>query len=250
MESSYIMSILLSLFRITFLGCFTVSATLYGLVVFPFLPRSKNKIYQLSQWFKFASRILGLRVESRFSPLAKEIEQAVYVGNHQNNTDLFCLCHVVEKGVVTVGKRSLVWIPFFGILYWISGNFLINRTNRRQALATIDQIVKKMGSTGLSIMMFPEGTRSRGRGLLPFKAGAFHAAVQAGVPIIPFVCTNTHQQVQFGRWDNGRVIVEVLDPIPTEGLTPAEVNSLMNDCRDQMLMKWEALNKELDREIG
>ncbi|TBR42875.1 1-acylglycerol-3-phosphate O-acyltransferase [Marinomonas agarivorans] len=218
----------------------------YGLLVFPFIFRSKNKIYQLAYFFNIVAPILGFRVESRIPTSAKAVKQAVYVGNHQNNADLFCLSHIVAKGVVTVGKRSLVWIPFFGILYWISGNFLINRTNRKQALATIDQIVVQMRKTELSIMMFPEGTRSRGRGLLPFKAGAFHAAIQAGVPIVPFVCSDTHDQVQLGRWNNGNVIVEVLDPISTEGLSSSDANKLMHECREKMLAKWEELNEELE----
>lgn len=240
------MGIFLFFLRATFLGFFTIFTTFYGLLVFPFIFRSKNKIYQLSLLFSLVAPILGFRVERRIAESAKTVKQAVYVGNHQNNADLFCLSHVVAKGVVTVGKRSLAWIPFFGILYWISGNFLINRSNRKQALATIEQIVVQMRKTELSIMMFPEGTRSRGRGLLPFKAGAFHAAVQAGVPIVPLVCSNTHEQVKLGRWNNGKVIVEVLEPIATEGLEAEDVATLMHECRAKMLAKWDALNKELE----
>jgi len=241
------MGIVLFLLRILFLGLFTVFSTLYGLVVFPFFLRSKNKNYQLSVLLRNAAPVLGLRVESRFSTASTQVKQAVYISNHQNNADLFCLTHAVTRGVVTVGKKSLIWVPFFGVLYWISGNFLINRSNREKALATIDQIVKKMQTTHLSILMFPEGTRSRGRGLLPFKAGAFHAAIKAGVPIIPIVCSNTHEQVKLGRWNNGEVIVEVLDPISTKGLTSEDAPELMQHCHQIMHSKFTELNATLKK---
>ncbi|MCW4628826.1 1-acylglycerol-3-phosphate O-acyltransferase [Marinomonas rhodophyticola] len=189
--------------------------------------------------------LFGLSVEGRVAESTKNIPQAVYVANHQNNFDLFTLAVVVPKGVVTVGKTSLRWIPFFGILYWASGNFLINRENRRQAIATIDQIVSSMTKTGLSIWMFPEGTRSRGRGWLPFKRGAFHAAVQAGVPIVPVVCSSTHGQVHLNRWHNGKVLVEMLPPIDTSGLQETDVVGLMKQCEQQM----QATQQRLDREL-
>ena len=65
----------------------------------------------------------------------------------------------------------------------------------------------------LSIWMFPEGTRSRGRGLLPFKTGAFHTAMQAGVPIVPVVASSYANQIDLNRWDNGEVLIEMLPPL-------------------------------------
>ncbi len=68
-------------------------------------------------------------------------------------------------------------MPLFGQLYWLTGNILIDRANRSKAKGTIDQVVNSIKESDVSVWMFPEGTRSRGRGLLPFKTGAFHAAM-------------------------------------------------------------------------
>ncbi len=76
-------------------------------------------------------------------------------------------------------------------------------------------MVTNLKESDVSVWMFPEGTRSRGRGLLPFKTGAFHAAIGAGLPIIPIVCSSTGG-VKLNRWNNGHVIVEMLPPISTE----------------------------------
>lgn len=240
---------MLFLTRVILLTLLLLAVTLYGLLVFPFYYQSKNRVYLVTKWFHQASRVFGLKVNVIKDQVAESVGQAVYIANHQNNFDLFTLVHAVPKRTVTIGKKSIVWIPVFGLLYWISGNFLLNRSNRKEAIATIDQVVNKMRQTGLSIWMFPEGSRSRGRGFLPFKAGAFHAAIQAGVPIVPVVCSNTHKQVNWQRWDNGKVLVEMLTPISTKGLSESDVPALMSKCADLMSQKHQELNRLLGRPI-
>ncbi|MDP5056876.1 MAG: 1-acylglycerol-3-phosphate O-acyltransferase [Marinomonas hwangdonensis] len=238
---------MLLLIRMLVLLFLVVSVTLLGIVFCLLTLWSKNRVHYLGRVFAQVAPVFGLSVEGRVAESAKNIPQAVYVANHQNNYDLFTLAAVVPKGVVTVGKTSLRWIPFFGALYWASGNILINRENRKQAIATIDQVVSSMKKTGLSIWMFPEGTRSRGRGWLPFKRGAFYAAVQAGVPIVPVVCSSTHGQVNLNRLNNGKVLVEMLPPIDTTGLQDTDVVALIKQCEQQMHETQERLDQELAR---
>ena len=236
---------MLLLIRMALLLLLVVGVTLLGIVFCLLTLWSKNRVYYLGRVFAKVAPLFGITVEGRVAESARNIPQAVYVANHQNNFDLFTLAEVVPKGVVTVGKTSLRWIPFFGALYWASGNFLINRENRKQAIATIDQIVSSMKKTGLSIWMFPEGTRSRGRGWLPFKRGAFHAAVQAGVPVVPVVCSSTHGKIGLNRWNNGKVIVEMLPPIDTAGLHETDVIRLLKSCEQQMHETQQRLDQEL-----
>ncbi|MFT2098513.1 1-acylglycerol-3-phosphate O-acyltransferase [Marinomonas sp. 2405UD66-6] len=236
---------MLFVLRILLLFLLIVVVTLCGIVFCLFTLGSNNRVYHIGRVFSKVAPLFGLSVEGRVAPSASHSPQAVYVANHQNNFDLFTLAKVLPKGVVTVGKSSLLWIPFFGALYWVSGNILINRDNRKKAIATIDQVVTKMKKDTLSIWMFPEGTRSRGRGWLPFKRGAFHAAVQAGVPIVPIVCSNTHEQVHLNRLNNGKVIVEMLDPIDTTGLHETDVVHLMKACEQKMHETKARLDSEL-----
>ena len=92
--------------------------------------------------------------------------------------------------------------------------------------------------------MFPEGTRSRGRGLLPFKTGAFHAAIAAGVPIVPVVCSTTHNKINLNRWDNGTVICEMLEPIDVSGYSRENVRELAEYCHDVMQNRIAELDRE------
>ncbi|MBJ7554611.1 1-acylglycerol-3-phosphate O-acyltransferase [Marinomonas spartinae] len=236
---------MLFLIRIFLLCWLIIGVTLGGIIMCLCTLTSKDRVYRLGKVFSKVAALFGLSVEGRVAPEAEVVPQAVYVANHQNNFDLFTAAVVFPRGTVTVGKTSLRWIPFFGALYWASGNILINRNNSKKAIKTIDQVVASMKSTGLSIWMFPEGSRSRGRGWLPFKRGAFHAAVQAGVPIIPVVCSNTHEQVKLNRWHNGKVIVEMLPPISTAGLKETDVVKLMKQCESQMHETKARLDEEL-----
>ncbi|KAK5278065.1 1-acylglycerol-3-phosphate O-acyltransferase [Exophiala xenobiotica] len=90
-----------------------------------------------------------------------------------------------------------------------------------------------------SVLIFPEGTRSYSAQpmLLPFKKGAFHLAVQAGVPIVPIVAENYSNvlNIKARRFNSGTIRVKVLDPIQTKGLTPADVDNLTRDTREKML---------------
>jgi 1-acyl-sn-glycerol-3-phosphate acyltransferase len=191
--------------------------------------------------------LFGLTVEKRKPADAESYGNAIYIANHQNNYDMVTASSIVQPPTVTVGKKSLMWIPFFGLLYWLTGNLLIDRNNRAKAHGTIAEVVKNFKKRKISFWMFPEGTRSRGRGLLPFKTGAFHAALAAGVPIIPVCVSNTSNKINLNRLNNGLVIVEMLPPIDTSHWGKDQVRDLATHCREVMAAKIEELDQEVAR---
>jgi len=150
---------------------------------------------------------MGLKVEVRVPDEVKALGPVVYVANHQSNLDMFTVSAAVQKNTVTVGKKSLKWFPFFGQMYWLTGNILIDRKNTDKAMGTINQTVEKIKEKGYSVWLFPEGTRSKGRGLLRFKTGAFRTALEAGVPVVPVCASNLHGAIQWNRWNNGKIII-------------------------------------------
>ena len=109
------------------------------------------------------------------------------------------------------------------------------------------KLAERINKDNLSIWMFPEGTRSRGRGLLPFKTGAFYAAVAAGVPIIPVVCSTTQNKIKLNRWDNGKVICEMMEPIDTSNYSKENVRELAVYCHDLMAKRIAELDAEIAR---
>ena len=237
---------MLLVLRTIFVVIYSILVCVFGCIWCLFSPRNPRHVATFGHLFGRLSGVFGVKVELRKPAEAAHYGNAIYIANHQNNYDMVTAAKIVQPTTVTVGKKSLLWIPFFGQLYWLTGNLLIDRDNRSKAHSTISQLVEQFQKKRISFWMFPEGTRSRGRGLLPFKTGAFHAAVAAGVPIIPIVISNTHGKINLNRLNNGLVIVEMLPPVDTSGYTTQSVRKLATHCRELMMEKLEALNAEVE----
>lgn len=218
-----------------------VFGSLFSLIRF----KHPSNVGLMARCFGRLYPLFGLKVEHRFLPNADKISNCIYIGNHQNNYDMVTISYMVMPRTVSVGKRSLIWIPFFGFLYWVTGNILIDRENRSKAHNTMTTVAKHIVEDNISIFMFPEGTRSRGRGLLPFKTGAFHTALAAGVPIVPIICSTTHNKVDLNRWNNGKVICEMLEPIDSSQFNKENVREFAEYCHNIMAQRLAELDAEV-----
>ncbi|KAF4964345.1 hypothetical protein FSARC_7712 [Fusarium sarcochroum] len=164
---------------------------------------------------------------------------AVFVGNHQTELDVLMLGTMFPKYCSITAKASLKKVPFLGWFMSLSGSIFIDRKNSKDARDAMKGAADEIQSKRQSVYMFPEGTRSYAKEpmLLPFKKGAFHLAVQAGVPIVPCVVANyshiLHPKTLL--FNSGKIPVKVLKPIPTKGLSPTDVDELTRTTRELML---------------
>jgi 1-acyl-sn-glycerol-3-phosphate acyltransferase len=162
--------------------------------------------------YSSVSTLFGLKLELRVPDSVKQGGPYVFIANHQNSYDLLTICAAAQRGTVTVGKKSLKWIPLFGQVYWLTGNIMIDRQNSGRAKDTLEGTVQKIQKRRLSVWFFPEGTRSYGRGLLPFKTGAFRIAKATNESIVTVTASSLHNKINLNRWDNGRLIIELSEP--------------------------------------
>ncbi len=235
---------MLAVSRIILLACFIVVTTLAGLLLCVVRPFHRENVGVVSTWYGKASKLIGVTVEIRRHPQIYTAMPCVFLANHQNNYDLFTISGALVPGTVTIGKKSLKWIPFFGQLYWFLGNILIDRNNKSKAVGTMQGAVERITRDQLSVWVFPEGTRSRGRGLLPFKTGAFHIAQQAQVAIVPICMSSTSRQIRLNRWNNGKVIIELMPP-----LQPAELHAPVRELASQVHQLMADKIAQLDSEL-
>lgn len=224
-----------------------VLASLLGLMVSvlrPFNPdnsRLAARIYAVP-----ALRIMGVRVRTELDGVLQHQRPAVIVANHLSNYDLFVFGLAVPPRTVTLGKKSLKWIPLFGQLYWLAGNVLIDRGNATQAKQAMLTTTDTLQHKDMSIWVFAEGTRGHGKGLGPFKKGAFQMAINAGAPIIPLCGNNYVRTLDLNKWRSGEIMLRALPPIPTAGLSADDMPALMADCHARM----SACIADLDCQAG
>ena len=236
---------MIAIVRYVLIFFYFIYVCVFGCLFSLFKPFHRNNVRMVSQMFGRTAKLMGVEVEVRVPDSVKNLKSCVYVANHQNSLDLFLISPGVQPGTVTVGKKDLLWIPFFGQMYWLTGNILIDRNNSGKAFNTITQTVNKIKERGISVWMFAEGTRSYGRGLLPFKTGAFHTAMQAQVPIVPLCLSSTTDLVKANRWNNGKVIIEILEPIDISNESKDTVRDLAKRVHSTMKDKIDSLDEEL-----
>jgi putative phosphoserine phosphatase / 1-acylglycerol-3-phosphate O-acyltransferase len=143
---------------------------------------------------------------------------AVFVFNHQSSMDVPIIANLVRRDLTGVAKKEASRDPRFAILGYVAGVAYIDRGNTEQAKAALAPAVERLRE-GVSLAIAPEGTRSVTPRLGRFKKGAFHVAMQAGVPIVPIVIRNAGEVMWRGSFlvRPGTVDVTVLPPIPTRG---------------------------------
>jgi 1-acyl-sn-glycerol-3-phosphate acyltransferase len=160
----------------------------------------------------------------------------VLVVNHQSMADLIVMCFLGHP-TKYLGKESVFHVPFLGWALRIAGEVPVERGNKQsgaKALAALGSWLDR----GVSVALFPEGTRSADGEIGRFKLGAFALAVQHGCPIVPIVISGAHDllpkhSVIFER--EAEIRVRVLDPVPTKGLTSEGVTALAEQVRGLMV---------------
>jgi putative phosphoserine phosphatase / 1-acylglycerol-3-phosphate O-acyltransferase len=161
---------------------------------------------------------------------------AVFMFNHQSSLDMLVLGTLIRRDFTGVAKKDLSHDPRFAPIGWLVDIAYIDRGNTEKAKEALQPAVDKLRH-GTSIAIAPEGTRSPTPKLGPFKKGAFHIAMQAGVPIVPVVIRNSGEVMwRDSFWlHQGTVDVAVLEPLPTSDWTVDDLNAHVADVRMRFL---------------
>ncbi len=173
----------------------------------------------------------------------------VVVANHESYADVFLLsCFPWE--MKWLSKDTMFKIPFMGWMMQMAGDIKLIRGKRESAIDAINQCRDRLAKK-VSIMIFPEGTRSKSWEMLPFKDGAFRLAIEAGAPILPIAVSGTRNAMAKGtfRFLPARAIAQVLEPIDTRGMTLKDVAELKQRSRERIEQGRRVLAAELGIEI-
>jgi putative phosphoserine phosphatase/1-acylglycerol-3-phosphate O-acyltransferase len=198
--------------------------------------RRKGVNFLLTRWVDalFAATGVKLRVEGEEHLWSHR--PAVFIFNHRNNFDVFMAGRLVAHDYTSVGKKELASNPLAAGIGKLVDAVFIDRADSKaavDALAPVQEAVSK----GLSLIVSPEGTRSPGREVGPFKKGPFRIAMAAGVPIVPIVMRNADEIAPRGgsMMRSGTVDMRVLPPIPIEDWTLENLSEKIAGIRQQFV---------------
>ncbi len=169
----------------------------------------------------------------------------VVVSNHESFADILLISHLPWE-MKWLSKAELFRIPVMGWLMQLAGDVPVKRGFGPSAIEAIARC-REILAQRVSVMIFPEGTRSPTADLLPFKDGAFRLAIDAGIPILPLALHGTANALPRHDWRFGRstAVVEVLEPVETAGLTPADVPALKQRVRATIIAARDRLTRQL-----
>lgn len=203
-----------------------------------FLNQSRRELINtaIPIWGDFGSAAAGLQVATEGEEHLWSDRPAVFVFNHQSATDALILARLLRRNFSGVAKTEMQSNPLIGTILGAVGTMFIDRGNHDQAIDALKPAVRRL-KEGISIAIAPEGQRSLGYKLGEFKMGAFHIAMQAGVPVIPIIIANSSDSMpKTGTVIRpARIDVKVLPPIATDNWKAATVHKHADAIRQLFL---------------
>jgi 1-acyl-sn-glycerol-3-phosphate acyltransferase len=165
---------------------------------------------------------------------------AVYAANHGSALDIPILFGHLPVDFRILHKRSLYLVPVLGLYLWVAGHIGIHRGHAFRARKDLERAVARIRG-GASMVVFPEGTRSREGAVGPFKRGSFLIALAAGVPVVPLsLCGVKHVAPGGLRVRGGRVDLLVHPPVATAGRDAEQAGALAEEVRRIVMAACEA----------
>ncbi|HLK89438.1 MAG TPA: lysophospholipid acyltransferase family protein [Polyangia bacterium] len=191
--------------------------------------RSGETVFKIARfWSRLVLGVPGVRVKfEQRAPLDPK-RPYVFMGNHASMIDIWAVFVAVPVSFRFIAKKQLSLIPIFGWAMWAGRFIFIDRQNAAAARRSIDEAARRI-KAGQSVVIFPEGTRTRDGRLRSFKKGGFHLAIDSGADIVPMAIHGSRALMPRGAMliRGGEVRLQLGEPISTAGLGPGD--------RDRML---------------
>ncbi|MEM6534022.1 MAG: HAD-IB family hydrolase [Pseudomonadota bacterium] len=201
--------------------------------------RKKRPLLNVSTtiWAEAASALVGLEYDIEGEEHIWSHRPAIFIFNHQSSIDTVIIAKLLRRDFTGIGKKELKHFPIVGQAMQLSDVVFLDRSSPAKAIEAMRQAGETMIEKGLSLCLAPEGTRSVGRALGPFKKGAFHLALQTKRPIVPIVIHNAADSQPSGNniARPAKIRVTVLPPIPTKTWRLRSLNTKIAEVRQLYL---------------
>ena len=225
--------------RFALIALYTVFWGIPAMLVAPF---SGEAIVWIGRnWISWIFATCGVRVVVEGLERFDRTQPYVVMSNHQSVLDIGALVLTIPLNWRFVAKRELTYVPFFGWALGLSDQIVIDRGNRARAVKSLHRAAERVRG-GISVIVFPEGTRSPTGRMRDFKSGGFHLAIESQVPVLPATVSGSFGLIpkRSLKVNSGLIKVVYGDPIPTRGLGVEDRHELKERVRKGIEAGYDA----------
>jgi 1-acyl-sn-glycerol-3-phosphate acyltransferase len=168
----------------------------------------------------------------------------IFMANHQGSYDIFSLLGHLPFQFKWLAKKEIFSIPILGLAMKATGYIFIDREGTRETVKAMNNAAQKIRG-GMSVVIFPEGSRSPDGSIQPFKKGGFTLAIKSKVPIVPIAITGSDEIIPKGklRVNPGSITIRIGHPVETKGYTMKERGALMDQLHDIIVDHFRLISK-------
>jgi 1-acyl-sn-glycerol-3-phosphate acyltransferase len=231
---------MLYFFKLAVIATVTVPAALVIIIIGFFDPYGKRGYVISRIWTWMVLTVSGVSLKVNGLNHIDPKRQYVFIANHQSNIDIPVLIQSLPGFQLRwIAKRELLRIPLFGWAMRAAKHITVDRSDRSEGMGILKKAQQRMAG-GISLMVFPEGTRTTNGRLLPFKRGGLLLALKTRAPIVPVTINGSGKILPKGDWRvrGGKIEVTVGEPIPVENYRPGTL-------RDLSARVYEVITKNL-----
>jgi len=229
-------------------SCIVLATLVLGFFTFVTYPfdRKGRVVHRYARlWGKVALHANRVKVLVEGIEHLKEKGPYIFMSNHQGSYDIFALLGHLPFQFKWLAKKELFSIPFLGWTMAAAGYISIDREGTRETIKAMNKAAQKIRE-GMSVVIFPEGSRSSDGSIQPFKKGGFTLAIKSKVPIVPIAITGSRQIMPKDRLTatSGKIRIRIDHPIETQHCSLKDRKSLMEKVRETISKNFRSISKE------
>jgi 1-acyl-sn-glycerol-3-phosphate acyltransferase len=229
-------------------SCIVIATLVLGFFAFITYPfdRKGRMVHRYARlWGKTA--LLANRVKVKIEGMERLNRKGPYIfmSNHQGSYDIFALLGHLPYQFKWLAKKELFSIPFFGWTMAAAGYISIDREGSRGTVEAMNDAAQKIRD-GMSVVIFPEGSRSPDGSIQAFKKGGFTLAIKSKVPIVPIAISGSRDIMPKDRLTatSGEIRIQMDHPIKTENFSLRDRESLMKNVRETITKNFRSISQK------